>query len=79
MPLAPWAAVSVLLYLRSRAVLPLMLAHAVFDVTLALVNRIAIRHGLAPAVTVFAVLTAIAFTTALGLAPRVGRQLTRPA
>ncbi|MFD7983842.1 hypothetical protein ACFV4M_10740 [Kitasatospora indigofera] len=78
-PLAPWAAISVLLYLRSRAVLPLMLGHAAFDVTLALVNRIAIRHGLAPAVTVFAVLTAVAFTTALGLVPRVGRQLTRAA
>ncbi|MDH6128808.1 CPBP family glutamic-type intramembrane protease [Kitasatospora sp. GP82] len=73
-PLVPWAVICVLLYLRSRAVLPLMLAHAAFDVVLAVVNRVGVRHGLAAAVTVFAVVTAVAFVAALGLAGRVGRR-----
>ncbi|MFD5615124.1 type II CAAX prenyl endopeptidase Rce1 family protein [Kitasatospora sp. NPDC127060] len=66
-PLVPWAVVSVLLYLRSRAVLPLMVAHAGFDIVLAVVNRVAARSGFAASVTVFAVVTAVALTTALGL------------
>ncbi|WP_188295580.1 type II CAAX prenyl endopeptidase Rce1 family protein [Streptomyces sp. CBMA156] len=75
-PLVPWAIVSVLLYLRSRAVLPLMLAHAGYDVLLAVVNRITPAYGLAVSVTMFAVVTAVALVTALGLAPGTGQRVT---
>ncbi len=75
-PLVPWAIVSVLLYLRSRAVLPLVLAHAGYDVLLAVVNRVTPSYGLAVSVTMFAVVTAVALVTALGLASGTGQQVT---
>ncbi|MFD9688434.1 type II CAAX prenyl endopeptidase Rce1 family protein [Kitasatospora sp. NPDC059088] len=74
-PLVPWAVVSVLLYRRSRAVLPLMAAHAGFDIVLALVNRVAARDGFAASVAAFAAVTAVALTTALGLSGRGSRSV----
>ncbi|WP_157531859.1 MULTISPECIES: hypothetical protein [unclassified Kitasatospora] len=45
-----------------------MFAHAGYDLVLAVVNRVAVQHGLAAAVTVFAAVTVVAFAIALGLA-----------
>ncbi|MFJ4679176.1 type II CAAX prenyl endopeptidase Rce1 family protein [Kitasatospora sp. NPDC088783] len=67
--LVPWAAVCVLLYLRSGTVLPFMVAHAAYDIALALVNRIAAHHGFAVAVMAF---TAVAAAVVVG-ALAVGR------
>ncbi|QKW18786.1 hypothetical protein HUT16_06655 [Kitasatospora sp. NA04385] len=67
-----WSAVSVLLYLRSRAILPIMIAHAVYDIALIPVNRVGAQHGLAAATAVFAVPAALVLAGALltGRAPR---------
>jgi hypothetical protein len=63
--LLPWAIICVLLYLRTRAALPLMIAHASYDLVLAVTNRLGSRYGLAAAVAAFAVVAAAALFTAL--------------
>ncbi|MFD9687373.1 type II CAAX prenyl endopeptidase Rce1 family protein [Kitasatospora sp. NPDC059088] len=73
--LAPWAIACVLLYLRSGAILPLMIAHVCYDLLAAVTNRISARHGLAAALTVFTAVTAIAAVTAF----RQGRSVRRHA
>ncbi|PNE43431.1 hypothetical protein AOB60_00375 [Streptomyces noursei] len=65
LPLLPWAIISVLLYLRTRTVLPLMIAHASYDLVLAVINRLGSRYGLTTAAASFAVVAAAAFFTAL--------------
>ncbi|MEU9047174.1 MULTISPECIES: hypothetical protein [unclassified Kitasatospora] len=61
---APWAIACVLLYRRSGAILPLMIAHVCYDLLATVTNRISARQGLAAALTVFTAVTAIEAVTA---------------
>ncbi|MFJ1756485.1 type II CAAX prenyl endopeptidase Rce1 family protein [Kitasatospora sp. NPDC088134] len=72
--LVPWSAVSVLLYLRTRAILPLMIAHAAYDIALIPVNRVGAQHGFAAATALFAALAALVLAGAL-LAGRTPRRV----
>ncbi|MCC9310079.1 hypothetical protein LN042_23925 [Kitasatospora sp. RB6PN24] len=67
LPLIPWAATCVLLYLRSRAILPLMIAHAGYDLTVDAINRLTPRYGPAAGVYTFAGVASVAFIAAMCL------------
>lgn len=74
LPLVPWAVVCVLLYLRTRTALPLMIAHAAYDLLLAGVNRLGSRYGLTTAVAAFAAVAVVALATALRQATLIKQQ-----
>ncbi|MFI6055452.1 hypothetical protein ACIBCO_35870 [Streptomyces violascens] len=66
LPLAVWALASILIYLRTRAVLPLMIAHAGYDMVLAVIRPVAEHYGRAAGIAVYGlavVLALVAITT----------------
>ncbi|KOU33639.1 hypothetical protein ADK54_41910 [Streptomyces sp. WM6378] len=69
LPLAVWALASILVYLRTRAVLPLMIAHAVYDMILAVIRPVAGSYGRTSGIAVYALIVGVALVMLIATSP----------
>ncbi|MDF2259693.1 hypothetical protein [Streptantibioticus ferralitis] len=68
--LVPWALICVLIYVRTRAAIPLMLSHTLYDAMLAVDNRVGARYGYTAYITLGALVFVAAAALLIGLGKR---------